>query len=73
VTPDNAKVKQATWYIGVTWCPNLVQHLFRRIPETRWRETVRARSDISTLAMTVSLVFALSRQKTSIKVMNKKG
>ena len=44
-----------------------MHHFFRRIPEARWRETVRARSDISTLAMIFSLVFALSRQKTSIK------
>jgi hypothetical protein len=67
VTPGNVKVKQTTWDIGVTWFPNLVHHFFRRIPEARWLETVRARSDISTLAMTLSLVFELSRQKTSFK------
>jgi hypothetical protein len=44
-----------------------VHHFFRRIPEARWRETARARSDISTLSMMLTLVFALSRQKTSIK------
>jgi hypothetical protein len=66
------KVKEATWDIGVTWCSNLAHHFFRRAPEARWRETVRARSDISKLAMIFALVFALSRQKTSIKVMNKK-
>jgi hypothetical protein len=65
-TPDNVEVKQATWDIGVAWCPYMVHHFFRRIPEARWRETVRERSDISTLAMIFSLVFALSRQKTSI-------
>jgi hypothetical protein len=61
------KVKQGIFSIGDSWCPNLVHHFFRRIPEERWRKTVRARSDISTLAMAFSLVFALSRQKTSIK------
>jgi hypothetical protein len=66
VTPGNVKVKQTTWGIDVTWCPNLVHHFIRRIPEARWRETVRARSDISTLAMMFSLVFEFSRQKTSI-------
>jgi len=66
------KVKQTTWDISVIWFQNLVHHFFRKIPEARWRETVRARSDISTLDMMFSLVFALSRQKTSIKVMNKK-
>ena len=44
-----------------------MHHFFRRIPEARWRETVRARSEISTLAMIFSLAFALSRQRTSIR------
>jgi hypothetical protein len=61
------KAKQAICDIGDSWCPNLVHHFFRRISEARWRETVRARSDISTLAMDFSLVFELSRQRTSIK------
>jgi len=39
-----------------------VHHFFRRIPEARWRETMRARSDISKLAMVFSLVFEVSRQ-----------
>ena len=60
------KVNKAICDIGDSWCPNLLHHFFRRIPEARWRETVIARSDISTLAMIFSLVFALSRQKTSI-------
>jgi hypothetical protein len=65
VTPGNVKVKQTTWGIGVTWFQNLGHHFFRRIPEARWREIVRAQSDISRLAMMFSLVFALSRQKKS--------
>ena len=66
MTPDVVKVKQAICDIGDSWCPNLVHHFYRRTPEARWLETVRARSDISTLAMIFSLVFALSRQRTSI-------
>jgi hypothetical protein len=68
--PGNAKINQATWGIGVNWCPNLVHHFFRSILEARWREAVRAQykgSDNSTLATSFSLVFELSRQKTSIK------
>jgi hypothetical protein len=61
------KVNKAICDIGDSWCPNLLHHFFRRIPEACWRETVRARSYISTLVMIFSLVFALSRQRTSIK------
>jgi hypothetical protein len=61
------KVKQAICDIGDSWCPNLVHHFFRTIPEARWRETVRERSEITALAKIFSLVFELSRQKTSIK------
>jgi hypothetical protein len=49
------KAKQAICGIGDSWCPNLVHHFFRRTPEARWRETLRARSDISTLAIMIKI------------------
>jgi len=57
VTPGVVKVKQAICDIGDSWYQNLVHHFYRRTLETRWRKTVRARSDISTLAMIFSLSF----------------
>jgi hypothetical protein len=72
MTPGNLKIKQTTWDIGVTWYLKLVHHFFRRIPEARWRETVRAPSDSSILAMILFLSFSLPvGEKHRSKVMSK--